>query len=130
MTTSVSEKWVQAKIRDLVMVRSGIWPDKTWGNALNAGTPDLFCGRYWIEVKAPGKKLRPSQVEWFERWVDRGGVIAYVCDDHRRLWDIIGETPGTKPSNWRDFAPKVHHRTVLQHALNEWGRPTPLRGRA
>ena len=53
MTTS--EKWIQDKIRDLLFTR-GIDAHKVWGNNLMKGFPDLFCGKFWIEVKAEGEK--------------------------------------------------------------------------
>ena len=124
---TASEKYVQARIRDLLACR-GIETKKMHGTALNVGWPDVFAGRFWIEVKAPGKKLRPSQVDWFETFVDRMGAVAYVCDDHRKLWSIIGDGTGmgklgVRPSNWRDFAPKVHHKVRLSSALSDWATP-------
>lgn len=128
--TTMSEKWVQTKIRDLLTCR-GIETEKIWGNAINYGFPDLFCGRFWIEVKAPGKKLRPDQVEWFELWVDRMGAAAYVVDDHRKLWLIIsddgtctGKAGGAK-SNWKEFAPKKKHSLKLESALKAFGATRP-----
>ena len=92
---------------------------KVWGNSINAGFPDLFCGTFWVEIKAPGKKLRPTQVEWFETFVPQG-TRAYVCDDPRKLWDIVGEKHGSAPSNWKDFAPRVSHREKMAAAMNGW----------
>lgn len=114
----MTEKWVQAKIRDLLDVRN-IPNQKIPGSMLLKGMPDLYCGRFWIEVKRPGGKLRPSQVEWCERF-DRSAAI-YVVDDHRKLWDVIGDPkPGSRPNNWRSYAPRIHHRDRLKAALNEW----------
>jgi hypothetical protein len=130
----MTEKVVQDRIRALLLSR-GISTQKMWGSALQSGVPDLFCGRFWIEVKAPGRKLRPSQVDWCETF-DPLGAIVYVCDDARQLWDVVclpsvrmldpktqavwnsglGE-PGTGAPNWRKFCPRVHHRTRLASAL-------------
>ena len=126
--TTMTEKWVQSQIRGLLEAR-GFQVEKVWGNSINAGFPDLFVGRFWIEVKAPGKKLRPTQVDWFERFVPQG-CKAYVCDDPRKLWSIVCAEPGIPgqpefhsgagwgESNWRDFAPRVHHRDKMNAALS------------
>lgn len=121
----MNEKVVQARIREMLGAR-GIVTEKIWGNAINFGFPDLFCGRFWIEVKAPGKKLRDDQVEWFERWVDGMGATAYVCDDPRKLWSIISldgtctGKAGSAPTNWREFAPRRSHRDKMSSAIGAW----------
>lgn len=116
-----SEKVVQARIRGLLDAR-GIAHEKMWGNAINKDFPDLFCGKFWIEVKAPGKKLRQGQMEWCERF-DAQGVKVYVVDDERQLWSVVGTPAGTAPNNWRAFCPKTDQRTKLATALNEWASP-------
>lgn len=116
------EKVVQARIRSLLDAR-GIQHEKMWGNAINANFPDLFCGKFWIEVKAPGEKLRQGQMEWCERF-DAQGVKVYVVDDERKLWDVIGyEKPGTAPNNWRAFCPRTDQRVRMKSALEGWATP-------
>ncbi len=117
------ESVVQSRVREMLMAR-GIDSEKIWGNAINFGFPDLFCGSFWIECKAPKKKLRKDQVEWFETWVDRHGARAYVVDDPRQLWSIISKEgtctgkPGTMPSNWKSFVAKPRRGKVdLAQAL-------------
>jgi hypothetical protein len=100
----------------MVEARTGLVNRKFHGTSLNAGYPDLFFGGFWIEVKAPGKKLHESQIEWFDTFVPQGAV-AYVCDDHRKLWAIIGEPPGTKPSNWKSFVPRKRNKNRMADAL-------------
>ena len=127
---ATTEKWVQGRIRDMLSAR-GFQHEKVWGNSINAGFPDLFVGRFWIEVKAPGRKLRPTQVDWFERFVPQG-TAAYVCDDPKQLWEILCHPdtwidgraclgrPGSAPSNWKEFAPRVHHQDKMNDALRRF----------
>jgi hypothetical protein len=109
----VSEKQIQDRIRAKLLSR-GVPTQKMWGSALQSGVPDLFCGSFWIEVKAPGGKLRPSQVDWCEKFHLQGARV-YVCDDPDKLWSILGSPP-----NWRDYCPKVSHKAKLSVALREF----------
>jgi hypothetical protein len=48
------------------------------------GTPDLLIGYRGInllmEVKMPGKKLRPAQEEWHKEWTGQKAVVESVDD--------------------------------------------------
>jgi hypothetical protein len=48
------------------------------------GTPDLLIGYHGInllmEVKMPGKKLRPAQEEWHAEWPGQKAVVETVDD--------------------------------------------------
>ena len=57
---------------------------------LPIGLPDLYVqhptlGVFWVEVKSPTGRVRPSQAEWHEREREAGGTV-YVA---RSAADLI-----------------------------------------
>jgi hypothetical protein len=53
------------------------------------GVPDLLVGYRGInilmEVKMPGKKLRPAQEQWHSRWLGQKAVVETADDAERVL---------------------------------------------
>ena len=60
----------------------------------NAGVPDrliLISGKiYFVEVKAPGQKLRPIQ-QYQKRRIEEQGVKVFVVDSPESLEALINE---------------------------------------
>ena len=59
---------------------------------VGGGCPDLLCGAggvsYLLEVKRPGQKPRPEQIEWAARW---RGVAVQVVTNEREALDACGK---------------------------------------
>lgn len=67
------------------MVSKGWVCDKIGGGKYTVGWPDYWCwhpvhGERWVEMKAPGGKLRPSQIKRFSRWAKKG-ILVFICTD-------------------------------------------------
>lgn len=118
-----TEAYVQDAIRAMLWSECGIKSDKIPGSTLLRGFPDLYCGcqetgMFHIEVKAPGKKLRESQVTWMEKW-DASARI-YVVDDPEKLWKTVfldREKLVLAQNHWRWAAPKGPR---LDSVVREW----------
>lgn len=86
-----TEAAIQARLVQVLAAAGWSVVDKTHGDAISAGWPDLYCYHRirklhrWIEVKRPsrrGKKdcFEPAQLTRFARW-DQAGLGVYVlCD--------------------------------------------------
>lgn len=122
-----SELWVQDTIRAMLWSECGIQTDKIPGSTLLKGHPDLICGCaetgiFYIEVKAPKKKLRWTQVDWCERW--DGAAHIYVVDHPSKLWSTVfldKDKLRLAANRWRWAVPGGQR---LQSALSEWAAPT------
>ena len=60
---------------------------KTHGSIYQEGLPDLYCfhsthGVRWIETKAPGRKLRQSQIRVCNRF-GKKGIGVWVLEDEK-----------------------------------------------
>ncbi len=76
--------------------------DKLGGGPYTVGWPDFFAwhpqhGLKWIETKAPGGKLRKSQIDRFKRW-SRAGLDVYVLEDETHYRRLFAQHP-----NWREY---------------------------
>lgn len=70
-----------------------------------AGMPDIFClipcpccrrgMLIGIEVKVPGGKQRPTQIEWEQKMKEKGGlyILAYSFDDVERKFKDLNLFP-------------------------------------
>lgn len=86
-----TEATIQARLVKCLAAAGWTVIDKTHGDALSAGWPDLYCFNpvrnlhRWIEVKRPSRKgkkacFEPAQLVRFARW-DTAGLEVYVmCD--------------------------------------------------
>lgn len=79
---------------------------KLHGGKYQSGWPDyvamhLVHGMRWIEMKAPGGKLRPSQVQKFNTMTKYGQEV-YVLRDEKDYHVLNGK------GNWLEY---VRHRT-------------------
>ncbi len=68
-----------------LMVSKGWLCDKIGGGKYTAGWPDYWCyhrahGFRWVETKAPGGRLRGSQLKRFSRWKKKG-IKVFICED-------------------------------------------------
>ena len=80
----------------------GCW--KIGGGPLTVGWPDWYCfhrrhGHRWIETKAPGKKLRKSQVNRFQKMANAGDKIYVVHDETE--YDVLFRDK----DNWMMYLP-------------------------
>lgn len=118
-STADTEQGVQDELRRRLHA-AGWRTQKIPGSTLLQGHPDLLCihraGRIiYIEVKAPGvKKLRWTQVEWFEKFdqLPNTSSAFYVINNPNALWVT---TDGR--SNWRNWIPKGKRLAVV---VEEW----------
>lgn len=90
------EKTIEQKLVRMVLHRGGICPKFT--SPGYDGVPDrivLFPGGRlaFVEVKAPGKTLRPLQVRR-KRQLESLGFKVYVLDDPGQIEEILQETGG------------------------------------
>ena len=123
-----TELWVQDTIRAMLWTEHSVLTDKIPGSTLLKGHPDLLCGSkklgaFYIEVKAPGKKLRWSQVDWCERWDSAFHI--YVVDHPSKLWTTLGIRGSDLGTNsWKWAVPKGRR---LASELADWSadRSTP-----
>lgn len=83
-----TEVAIQARLVRVLLAAGWTVVDKTHGDALSAGWPDLYCYHpvrrlhRWIEVKRPSRKghkncFEPAQLTRFARW-EAGGLSVYV----------------------------------------------------
>lgn len=75
---------------------------KLHGNVYQSGMPDLYCGHIlhgyrWIEMKAPGGKLRPSQMTRFAE-LREVGIEVYVLESYHH-YDRLFKDRG----NWLHY---------------------------
>lgn len=102
-----TEASIQGRLEKALFAAGWTVVDKTHGDAISAGWPDLYCYHgvrklhRWVEVKRPGRKghkncFEPAQLVRFARW-DRGGHQVYVmCDtDLSILYNDKG--------NWKEW---------------------------
>lgn len=97
---SIRESDVVGAIRNLLELNGAkIFPiieRIPWGRTVSTpGIPDLhgrFPGptQFWIEVKRPGGKRRPAQIEWIED-AKRDGVIAFFADSVEAMVEGFSE---------------------------------------
>ena len=90
------EKTIERKLTLMVKKRGGICPK--FVSPGYDGMPDrivLFPGGRiaFVEVKAPGKTLRPLQVRR-KRQLESLGFRVYVLDDPGQIEEILQETGG------------------------------------
>ncbi len=86
----------------LYMEARGWVCDKLGGSKYASGWPDFWCfhpkfGERWVETKAPGGKLRPSQIKRFTRWA-KHGIKIYVLEDEKHYQRLFGQE-----DNWRRY---------------------------
>ena len=79
----------------------GWWCKKIHGGKFQSGLPDLYCchpqyGQRWIEMKAPGGKLRSSQVQNFGE-MKRHGVDVFVLESEKHYGRLF------KNANWMEY---------------------------
>lgn len=104
------EKTIENNIRKALHAQ-GWFTVKLSGSMYVHGLPDLYCFQrstnttLWIESKAPGKKLRPTQVKRFPKW-DHEGIRIYVLTSDTQLDRLSG------PPNWRDYLPPSAHKKI------------------
>lgn len=85
----------------LYLKRHGWYIKKLHGGKYQSGLPDLVAfhpvhGQRWIETKAPGEKLRVSQIYEFEQ-MDKYGAEVYVLTSYTQYDKLFG------PGNWRRY---------------------------
>lgn len=65
------------------------------------GLPDLLVGyrgvNYLWEIKRPGEKPRPTQVEWARRWHGDPPLVAHCLDDILAALGLAPRVPHQKP---------------------------------
>ena len=81
--------------------------EKTHGDALSAGWPDLYCFKpidgspteeglhRWVEVKTPRGSFTPAQRARFARWHLSGLGVYVLCDSNIEILN--------GPPNWREW---------------------------
>ena len=87
----------------LFMRSKGWWCKKLHGGKYQSGLPDLLAlhplhGHRWIETKAPGEKLRPTQRKMFAMF-NRYRQKVYVLEDEKGYWKLFD-----KKDNWLTYA--------------------------
>lgn len=83
----------------LYMRGRGWFVKKLHGGKYQSGLPDLIAMHSihtlrWIETKAPGEKLRHSQISMFKMF-NRYGQKVYVLEDEKDYWKLFD-----KKDNW------------------------------
>ena len=89
------------RLRNKLLTKGWTIIDKVGGSVYTTGWPDLFCfhpthGVRWIETKALGGKLKPSQVKRFDRW-RKAGLGVYVLENEKHYYRLF------KPPNWENY---------------------------
>ena len=92
----MTEKYIEQKLVKAVKERGGIAP-KFVSPGLD-GVPDrivlLPMGRMaFVELKAPGKKMRPLQVKR-KRQLEALGFLVYCIDDVEQIDEVLREMGG------------------------------------
>lgn len=92
---STPEGQVAAALIKAVEARGGFIRKLKWENRV--GAPDYliaFCGAvYFVETKAPGKKVRPSQAAEFRR-LGEAGIHVLVLDSVDRAEELTEALSG------------------------------------
>jgi len=75
---------------------------KLGGSKFTVGWPDYYCyhprhGHRWVEMKAPGEKLRDSQIKRFTKMAAAGDKI-FVCEDRDHYDRLLRPR-----DNWRQY---------------------------
>lgn len=104
--------WCAPRARELSLLlaipngekRAAVTGARLKASGVKAGVPDILlpvmrngAGALWIELKAPGGRARPAQIEWIDRLNDEGHE-ALVCVGWqaaaRAICDYLDIAPG------------------------------------
>ena len=102
------EATTEKKLRLYMMERGGIFP-KTVSPG-NRGWPDrnpthAFCGPFYMELKARGKKATELQVEIAEELADHGARVYLDVDSVQKGMEIIDDEVNCVPPSHRRHQP-------------------------
>jgi hypothetical protein len=85
--------WRALRMNPTVVMQGRVLPGET-------GIPDYFFVKYikpgisatlWVELKRPGGKLRPKQIEWIAKEQQRGATI-WVVDSFTEFADAYSRS--------------------------------------
>ena len=72
------------------MIRTAVSSKRSRGLTGEPGLPDLCLPGLsaWLEIKLPGKALRPAQVVWHEKAKNEGVRVATVTSVQEAVWAV------------------------------------------
>jgi hypothetical protein len=101
--TEESEAVIQERIRKNLRAAGWTLDEKTHGDALMSGWPDLYIyhparGARWVEIKRPNGRFTKAQLLRFARWAGAGLPVYVLCD--------CDFSPLFRDPNWTEWLTK------------------------